>query len=90
MVRKPRAFRQYWKIWVIGSMVERVPDKNEVEGPIPSSPTKSKLLGKINTSEQLAQVIFEIKFWSEQLKNKPEEICGFDNQDVTVRRVPFC
>jgi hypothetical protein len=23
----------------LGSMVERVPDKNEVEGPIPSAPT---------------------------------------------------
>ena len=27
--------------WACGSVVERVPDKNEVEGPIPSTPTKN-------------------------------------------------
>jgi hypothetical protein len=26
--------------WVISSPVERIPDKNEVEGPTPSSPTQ--------------------------------------------------
>ena len=29
-------------LWVSGSMVERVPDKNEVPGPIPGSPTIRK------------------------------------------------
>lgn len=28
-------------VWALGSVVERVPDKNEVDGPIPSVPTRN-------------------------------------------------
>ncbi|KKR63182.1 MAG: hypothetical protein UU03_C0010G0011 [Candidatus Woesebacteria bacterium GW2011_GWA1_40_45] len=34
-------YGKLWRlIWVGGSVVERVPDKNEVDGSIPSRPTK--------------------------------------------------
>ena len=56
-LKNPFLFGKIWKLnlnfRVRSSVVERVPDKNEVVGPIPTAPTISRALSSVGRAPHL-------------------------------------